>query len=146
QARVCVVQLAWHEGVELRIALIDALAVPIALLQELFYAPAPVKLLHDVAFDARMLFGEGVRLRSVRDTLVAAQLCGCDALGLSSLLRSELGVSIDKSLQQNDWSRRPLSDDERRYLAADVAHLPALDEHLCERARRLGIAGEIADD
>lgn len=144
--RTCVVQLAWREGAEVRVALIDVLRVPIALLAGLFTAPAPVKIIHDVAFDTRLLLAEGICLRGVRDTHVAAQLCGLSALGLSALLRSELGIEIDKGLQQNDWSRRPLLEDERLYLAADVAHLPALDERLEERARALGITGEIADD
>lgn len=146
RARACVVQLAWVEAGELQIALVDSLAVPVTALSGLLSAPAPLKVFHDLAFDARLFLSEGVILNGVRDTSVAAQLCGHKALGLSSLLLSELGISIDKRLQQNDWSRRPLSGEELVYLAGDVAHLLDLDRLLLERAASLGVLGEIADD
>jgi ribonuclease D len=144
--RACVVQLAWNEGGRIEIALIDTLAVPLSGLSPLLDAPSPLKIFHDLAFDARLFLAEGISIAGVRDTYVAAQLCGYQALGLSALLASELGITIDKRLQQNDWSRRPLGHDERVYLAGDVAYLPELDRLLGEKAVELGIVGEILDD
>jgi ribonuclease D len=143
---LCTLQLAWVEAGEVAVAVIDSLAVPVASLSPLLGARGPVKVLHDLTFDARLLAEAGAPLARVRDTSVAARLLGFTATGLATLLAGELGVAHGKDLQQHDWSRRPLGPAEIAYLAGDVRHLLALDEHLAQKAEALDIAPEVADE
>jgi ribonuclease D len=143
---LCVAQLAWHEGGATVVAIVDALAVRVAPLAPLLGPEGPVKVLHDLSFDAQMLAPAGAPLARVRDTSVAARLLGRKATGLGSLLTAELGILHDKRLQQHDWARRPLREAEIAYLAGDVEHLLALDERLAAAAEAADIAEEIAEE
>lgn len=149
RSALCVVQLAWLEG-ELRdavtVAVVDPFATPVAPLGPLLDASGPTKVLHDLTFDARLLAEAGVPVARARDTSVAARLLGHQATGLATLLASELGVHVDKRLQQHDWSRRPLGPVELAYLAGDVRYLLALDEHLERAAAERDLAPEIAEE
>jgi ribonuclease D len=128
RARACIVQLAWDDA--RRIVVVDALATSIAPLAGLLGPDGPVKILHDVAFDARLLAEHGVSLGNVHDTALAAHMLGRRGTGLAALLASELGVPIGKALQQHDWRVRPLDGAMLRYLASDVAHLEPLERKL----------------
>ncbi|HZF48285.1 MAG TPA: ribonuclease D [Polyangiaceae bacterium] len=142
--KLCVMQLAWREGDEPRVAVIDPLATSPGPLAEVLSEAGPVKVLHDLAFDARMLEEAALPLGNVRDTSVAARLLGYTSSGLAALLDVELGIKLDKHFQQHDWSERPLRPDQLRYLANDVQYLLELDERLAEKARALDIEDEIA--
>ncbi|XXX82757.1 ribonuclease D [Sorangium sp. So ce134] len=144
--RLCTVQLAFREGDGVAVAVVDALRAPVAPLAPLLGAAGPPKVLHDLTFDARMLAEAGAPLAGVRDTSVAARMLGRAATGLAALLAAELGVKVDKQLQQHDWGRRPLAEAELRYLADDVLHLLPLDARLAEQGRALGIEDEIAEE
>lgn len=146
RARLCTVQLAWRERDHIQVAVIDTLSVPPGPLAALLGDEGPPKLLHDLTFDARMLLESGVRLGRVRDTSVAARMLGRKATGLASLLASELGVTVEKELQQHDWSRRPLGERELGYLSADVFWLEALDERLAREVDALGIRDEVESE
>ncbi|WP_129356715.1 HRDC domain-containing protein [Sorangium cellulosum] len=144
--RLCTVQLAFREGDRVAVGIVDALRVPVAPLAPLLGAAGPPKVLHDLTFDARMLAEAGAPLAAARDTSVAARMLGRAATGLGALLLSELGVKVDKQLQQHDWARRPLARAELSYLADDVLHLLPLDARLAEQGRALGIEDEIAEE
>ncbi|HEX3770814.1 MAG TPA: ribonuclease D [Polyangiaceae bacterium] len=128
RAEPCTVQLAWDGGQA--VAVVDVLATPVKALAPLLGVEGPVKIVHDVAFDARLLAESGVTLGNVHDTSVAARMLSRQATGLASLLDAELGIKISKTLQQHDWRERPLDESMLAYLAADVAHLEALDRKL----------------
>lgn len=144
RAALCTVQLAWLEDERPVIALVDTLATGVSELAGLLGPEGPTKVLHDLSFDARMLADEGAPLARVRDTSVAARLLGFQATGLATLLASELGVRIEKDLQQHDWGKRPLEPEHLAYLAADVRYLLALDAHLERRATAMDLTDEIA--
>jgi ribonuclease D len=146
RARLCTVQLAWTTVYSTEVAIIDTFAVDPARLAHLLGESGPPKILHDLSFDARLLMDAGVRLGNARDTSVAARMLGRRATGLAALLAIELGISISKSMQQHDWSRRPLEPRQIAYLATDVMHLASLDEKLGAEARRLDIEQEIDDE
>ncbi len=147
RARVCTLQLAWRDAAgRTELALIDTLAVDSRRLAPLLEATSPTKVVHDLAFDARLLAHEGVTLRGVRDTSIAAGYLGRRATGLRSLLASELGVQLDKELQLSDWGRRPLAIEAVRYLGADVEHLLALDDVLRAEVKERGIEDEVASE
>jgi len=99
RAHICAVQLAWDAG---RVAVVDTLAVSLRGLAGLLGAGGPVKIVHDVAFDARLLAEVEIQLGNVHDTALAARMLGRAATGLASLLESDLGVHIAKDMQRHD--------------------------------------------
>jgi ribonuclease D len=143
RARLCTVQLAWPEGGDTKIAVVDTLAIDPAPLGLLLDRSGPVKVLHDFTFDVKLLAEAGVELDNVRDTSVLARMLGRKATGLASLLASELGIVVPKELQQHDWSRRPLRPAELAYLASDVRHLAALYEKLSLAAQEVDVEEEV---
>ncbi len=64
------------------------------------------------------------------DTQVAAGFVGYGTPSLSSLLQGELGITPAKGDRLTDWLRRPLTDAQRTYAAADVASLLELHDRL----------------
>jgi ribonuclease D len=144
RASVCTVQLAWNGGE--RIAIVDALATPLAPLAAVLGASTPVKIVHDVAFDARLLAEAGIVLGGVHDTAIAARMLARPATGLAALLSSELGVSISKALQHHDWRLRPLDAAMLDYLALDVRHLETLAGKLWLEVRARGIEPEVLEE
>src|SRR5450432_1582204 len=126
RARLCTLQLGWQEGADPRIAIVDALEVDCRILADVLGPTGPVKVLHDFTFDVKLLADAGVVLSNLRDTSVLARMLGRKATGLASLLSSELGIVVEKELQQHDWSQRPLGVKHIEYLAGDVRHLLAL--------------------
>jgi ribonuclease D len=144
RARPCTVQLAWDEGGQ--VAVVDTLATSIAPLGELLGPRGPVKIVHDVAFDARLLAESGIALANVHDTAVAARMLSRLATGLATLLDVELGVHIGKTMQQHDWRMRPLDDRMLEYLAADVVHLEALEQKLWTEVGGHGIEDAVLEE
>ena len=59
--------------------------------------------------------------RHLFDTQVAAGFVGYGTPSLASLLQGELGVTPAKGDRLTDWLRRPLTEAQREYAAADVA-------------------------
>lgn len=142
--KLCAMQVAWREGSDIFVAVIDSLAAAPDPLSAMLSEGGPVKVLHDLAFDARLLEESSLPLGNVRDTSIAARLLGYTSAGLAALVEAELGVKLDKRYQQHDWSERPFKPEQIRYLANDVLYLLELDERFAEKARALDIEEEIA--
>ncbi|MDB4945320.1 MAG: Ribonuclease [Labilithrix sp.] len=142
RAEACIIQLGAGDDVYV----IDGMATPLTPLRALLASPDTEKIVHDVAFDARILAEAGVELANARDTSIAARMLSRPATGLASLLESELGVRIDKKLQQHDWGQRPLTPPMVEYLAGDVLHLSALADRLFGEVRERGIADEVEEE
>jgi len=143
RARLCTVQVCAGEAV----GIVDTLAVDAkGALGELLGPDGPEKVLHDAAFDARLLRDVGVTLARVYDTAVAARFLGEKSTGLAALLAARFGLVVSKEQQQSDWGKRPLDDDALVYLADDVRHLGALAAVLREDARQKGIEAEIDEE
>jgi ribonuclease D len=106
----------------------------------------PRKLVHDLAFDARILAQHGLKLGRVYDTSLAARFLGVKNHGLSTLVETHFGVKLSKALQHYDWGKRPLPSNTHSYLAADVAFLPALAERLEAEAQKRGLTEDIATE
>jgi ribonuclease D len=129
KATLCTIQLATTDEV----VVVDTIAMPLralASLAELLGPAGPRKIVHDVAFDARILAEADLVLANVLDTSIAARMLGRSATGLASLLVGELGITVDKKLQHHDWTERPIGPHHLRYLADDVIHLAALADRL----------------
>jgi ribonuclease D len=142
RATACIIQLACDGEV----IIIDALATSLLPLGDLLASQETEKIVHDVAFDARILAEAGVKLANARDTSLAARMLSRPATGLASLLESELGVHIDKKMQQHDWGERPLTSAMLTYLAGDVVNLSALADRLFDEVRARGIADEVEEE
>jgi ribonuclease D len=142
RARLCTVQLAWGQ----HIVVVDAIRAPVGMLAPVLGAGGPVKIVHDVAFDARVLADAGIELGRVHDTAIAARMLGRTATGLASLAKAELGVSLAKAMQHNDWRIRPLDEAMLGYLAADVIHLGPLERKLWGEVTEQGILAEVLEE
>jgi ribonuclease D len=144
RARPCTVQLAWGDPPQP--VVVDALATSIAPLGALLGADGPVKIIHDVGFDARLLGEAGIVLGNVHDTSIAARMLGRTATGLASLLGAELGITVSKALQHHDWRIRPFDQRLLAYLATDVLHLEALERKLWAEVRAAGIEDAVLEE
>jgi ribonuclease D len=143
RAGLCTMQLATTDEV----VVVDTIAAPLKLLGELLGPSGPRKIIHDIAFDARILAENGLVLANVLDTSLLARMLGRTATGLASLLQGELGIGVDKKLQHHDWTERPLRSHHLRYLADDVVHLEALADKLSqEAAARDSIIGDAVEE
>jgi len=147
RARISTLQVGFADG---DAVIIDPLAPDIAgdlsPLAPLLSSEGPIKIIHDVGFDARLLAQVGLTMGNVHDTALAAQWLGRPATGLASLALAELGQTLDKSLQAQDWGARPLSERSLRYLVSDVGHLFALDDRFWGEATALDITAEILEE
>lgn len=144
KSRLCVLQCALPDG---EVFIFDTLALPVRdALGEVLGSDGPVKILHDLFFDAWLLRGAGIELGRVVDTSVHARFLGLRETGLATLLSQRFGVALDKKFQQYDWSKRPLDDALRGYLAGDVRHLHDLHRELDADARARLIVGEVVEE
>jgi len=111
------------------IALIDPIAVPD--LTELAHAMQGSEwILHAATQDLPCLVEIGFRPTALFDTELAGRLLGRERVSLAALVEEELGVSLAKGHGAADWSKRPLSEAQRRYAALDVDYLIELRERL----------------
>ncbi len=146
RARLCLMQLGYVARGTPGVAIIDTLSVDPAPLAELLGPRGPRKILHDLAFDARLLAEYQIPLGRVSDTSVLARFVGLEATGLASVAGSVLGVELTKGLQQHDWSERPVTPRQRDYLASDVAYLLPLFHALRARAQALDVLEEADEE
>jgi len=98
-------------------------------------------ILHGADFDLRMLRRAGApEPQAVFDTMLAAQLLGLKAFGYGALVEQFCGITLNKSSQKADWSRRPLSPTMIEYAVQDTEYLQpiadALGALLDEKGRR----------
>jgi ribonuclease D len=139
--RLALVQLAADGD----IALVDPLRCDISKLAALFATDA-VAVLHAAQQDLDVLTHAcGTVPSQIYDTQLAAGFLGYSTPSLVSLLLGELRVSAAKGDRLTDWLRRPLTDNQREYAAADVAHLLALHDRLDERLAAVGRQQWVAD-
>lgn len=135
QDRIALLQLGSGES----IYIVDPFAVDLTALTSLFAGPDTEKVFHDADYDGRMILSHtGVKPAPVFDTMIAARMLGKGRFGLADLLWEYFGVELDKALQREDWSRRPLREEMLRYAAMDVAYLLALRERLAGELERTG--------
>jgi ribonuclease D len=138
--KVCLLQLATDRG---DAWLVDTLAVrDLSPLAPAMADAALVKVLHGADYDVTTLKRDfGFSFASLFDTMIAARLLGKTEIGLAAVARDELGVTLSKENQKDDWSRRPLTPQQETYAIADVRHLVALRERL---AAKLEAAGRLS--
>lgn len=118
-AKVALLQLAWPG----RCALVDPLAVDLEPFGEVLEGPGTA-VLHASTQDLEVLLRAcGTVPRQLFDTQLAAGFLGFSTPSLTSLVERVLKVHLPKASRLTDWLRRPLSEDQLTYAAADVLHL-----------------------
>jgi ribonuclease D len=123
--RLALLQVAWPGGAAgpAGVALIDPLAVEVAPLARLLASPATM-VAHAAEQDLEVLeraCGRGPT--RLFDTQVAAVFLGQGSSSLAALSHSFLDLTIAKSDRLTDWRRRPLTESQLAYAAADVENL-----------------------
>ena len=149
-SKLCLIQLAYrHEGGEDAV-LVDPLAGDLSLdpLYGLFRDEGVVKVFHAARQDLEIFFvDEGVIPAPLFDTQVAAMVCGFgDQVGYETLVRKIAREGLDKSSRFTDWSRRPLTDAQKKYALADVTHLRDIYEFLEAELRKSGRAKWVKEE
>jgi ribonuclease D len=130
--RLALVQVAWGE----QVAVIDPLTVDLTPLNAWRHG---TWIAHDGSHDWWLLTQAGLDAPDrPLDSQLAARLLGESSLGLGGLCAAYLGVEVDKSLQRSDWLRRPLSEKQITYGAADARHLLHLEALLRPRLEAAG--------
>lgn len=122
-------QIGWPGG----LVLVDCLAVDLAPLADLL-ASDSLAVMHAADQDLEVLLRECGRVPTrLFDTQVAAGFAGFSTPSLTSLVEGLVGVRLPKGDRLTDWTRRPLSEDQKVYAAADVVHLLDVRDTLVER-------------
>lgn len=132
--KLALVQIVWRGG----IVLIDPLAVDLGPMAKILEGPGTA-VMHAAGQDLEVLHHAcGAVPSRLFDTQLAAGFVGMSSPSLASLVERELGQKLEKGDRLTDWLRRPLSADQRRYAALDVAHLFALQDQLTEQLAEAG--------
>ena len=90
-------------------------------------------ILHAADQDLACMQMLGLVPTSIFDTEIAARLLGFERFSLGSVTEHVLGITLEKSHQNEDWSLRPLPIDWLRYAALDVELLPELRSQMTLR-------------
>jgi len=134
--KTCLVQISTRR----HIYLVDPLALggpaELAPLAPIFASPDIRKIFHAAEYDIFVLKRDcSFQFANLFDTMVSAQLLGYSAVGLSGIAARHFDVNMPKEEQRSDWSRRPLTDKQLSYAAADVLYLLPLAEKLGRELR-----------
>ena len=144
--KLCLLQIASADNA----VLVDPLAdgIDLAPVFALMAAPQVLKVFHAARQDIEIFVHlSGAVPAPIFDTQIAGMVCGFgDAISYDRLVKSVVGVEIDKSSRFTDWARRPLGDRQLTYALSDVTHLRLVFEALEERLRANGREPWLADE
>lgn len=136
--RLALVQVGWPTADGLRVALIDPLACRAERLTTLFTSDREF-LFHACQQDLDVLtHAFGSIPKKVFDTQIAAGFLGYSTPSLANLINAELRLTLPKGDRLTDWLRRPLTDAQKKYAAADVEFLFDLREALVTKLESKG--------
>jgi len=141
-AKLCLVQLAIPGDANENAIIVDSLAnnLDLSPLYEIFQNQNIVKVFHAARQDLEIFyFDSGIFPYPLFDTQIAAMVCGFgDQVAYETLVRKIAKQTLDKSSRFTDWSRRPLTDAQKKYALADVTHLRVIYEILSEQLVQTG--------
>ena len=163
--KLALIQIAWWpEGTpeKQELVLIDPLNIDVTELARLFDTDA-LCVIHAAQQDLDVMTHScGAVPRKMFDTQLAAGFLGYGTPSLVSLLQGEVGISPPKGDRLTDWLRRPLSDSQCQYAAADVEYLLGVHDSLvakldeagrmqwaedaCEELRTRPVSGSVPSD
>ena len=136
-SKLCLVQLAIPGDENENAVIVDTLVnnLDLSPLYEVFKNPNVVKVFHAARQDLEIFYlDSGIFPYPLFDTQLAAMVCGFgDQIAYETLVRQLAKQTLDKSSRFTDWSRRPLTDAQKKYALADVTHLRIIYETLSEK-------------
>lgn len=143
--QLCLVQIATTE----RIACIDPLAIKnLNPLYEILFDTNIQKVFHAAGQDLELVHHLTGKLpEPLFDTQIAAAMLGeGEQIGYAGLIKSMLGIELDKSQTRTDWSKRPLTAAQITYAADDVRHLVTVYQKQLATLREKGRLKWLAPD
>jgi ribonuclease D len=139
-SQLCLIQLAMPGEDDETAVLVDPLSgdLDLAPLYDLFRDTSVVKVFHAARQDLEIFFVDaGVIPQPLFDTQIAAMVCGFgEQVGYETLVKRIAKEQLDKSSRFTDWSRRPLTDAQKKYALADVTHLRRIYEFLADKLKK----------
>lgn len=111
-----------------------------------FETPGIRKLVHCPGEDLRLLHSLACYPTDLVDTEVYAKLLNYEQTSLSNLLQLKCNVQLNKKLQTSNWGKRPLSDGQLHYAAADVIYLFELEKLFQQEAAEKGLMPFIEEE
>ena len=137
-AKLCLIQVATPNTA----AIIDPLAPEIELdaFFSVLHNPDIIKIFHSGRQDIEIIYHlAGFIPEPLFDTQIAAQVFGFgEAVSYENLVKTILGIQLDKSCRLSDWSLRPLDNKQLQYALSDVTHLVHIYEHLRDQLNESG--------
>ena len=141
-SKLCLVQLAIPGDEDENAVIVDTLDenLDLAPLYRIFQDQDIVKVFHAARQDLEIFYlDSGIFPYPLFDTQIAAMVCGFgDQVAYETLVRQLAKQTLDKSSRFTDWSRRPLTDAQKKYALADVTHLRVIYEFLSEKLIKTG--------
>ena len=141
-SKLCLIQLATPGYDNENAVIVDTLVnnLDLSPLYELFQNQNIVKVFHAARQDLEIFYlASGIFPYPLFDTQIAAMVCGFgDQVAYETLVRQLAKQTLDKSSRFTDWSRRPLTDAQKKYALADVTHLRVIYEILSEQLVKSG--------
>jgi ribonuclease D len=136
-SKLCLIQLAIPGDENDNAVIVDTLIDDLDLspLYDIFQNRDIVKVFHAARQDLEIFYlDSGIFPLPLFDTQVAAMVCGFgDQVAYETLVRQLAKQQLDKSSRFTDWSRRPLTDAQKKYALADVTHLRVIYEILSKQ-------------
>jgi ribonuclease D len=118
QNRVSLVQLAPRVG---EVLVIDVQTTGVEVVRPLVENGAVTMVAHNARFDEMVLIGAALQPAGLVDTLrLARSALLLSSYSLASVVAHLFGFALDKSLQQSNWRRRPLTRTQLQYAATDA--------------------------
>ncbi len=130
QNQVSLVQLAPRVG---EVLVIDVQATGVEVVRPLVESSTVAKVAHNARFDELVLLGAALQPAALVDTLRLSRLAlDLPSYSLAAVVAHLFGLALDKTLQQSNWRRRPLTRAQLQY-AADDAYMTL---HVYDELRR----------
>lgn len=141
-SKLCLIQIALPNDCPEDAVLVDPLSPGMNLkpLYRLFKNTSVVKVFHAARQDLEIFWHDAkIFPTPLFDTQVAAMVCGFgEQVGYETLVRQIIKKDVDKSSRFTDWSRRPLTEEQKIYAISDVTHLREIYSFLKDELERRG--------
>ena len=139
-SKLCLIQLAVPGDDDDSAVLVDNLAnnLDLSPIYKLFQNENVVKVFHAARQDLEIFYlDSGIFPYPLFDTQIAAMVCGFgDQVAYETLVKQVAKQTLDKSSRFTDWSRRPLTEAQKKYALADVTHLRIIYEFLSQKLQK----------
>jgi len=139
--KLALIQIAWWpDGTndKQELVLVDPLQIDVSDLARLFDSES-LCVIHAAQQDLDVLtHAVGSVPQRMFDTQIAGGFVGYGTPSLVSLLQGEIGITPAKGDRLTDWLRRPLTDNQCQYAAADVEYLLDVHDRLVAKLDGMG--------